>query len=780
MIRPGLNTLVGSPVERTEDRRFLRGEGQYVADVRSDRTVYAAILRSSVAHGRLVAIDARAALALPGVLAVFTAADMPPDLPKIPLRQQVLAEGLPFLQPVIASGVVRYVGEPVAVVVAEDASVAEDAAALIEVEIQSLVAVSDVVQSATDDVVLFPAAGTNRPMTFAARKGDADAAFAVADYTRRERFSVQRHGAMPMETRGLLADWDVATSRLIVHGAAKVPFFNRSLLAWMLGLEVSAVDMLEVDVGGGFGARGEFYPEDFLIPFCAMRLQRAVRWIEDRREHFTAMNHAREMSAEIEIACLRDGTVVGLRGHIDVDLGAYVRTNGFTGPRNAAQFLSGPYHVPNVAIDAAMYMTNKTPAGTYRGPGRFESSFFGERLFDMAAFDLGIDPAEFRRRNLITEAQMPYKLARMQHIDPSAETACDGGAYGIVLDRCLDAFNWKERSQRQGELIDGRRHGYGLGMFIEGGSAGPREGCKISLHADGTVTVAVGSSALGQGLETILGQIASDALELAMDRIRLLHGSTTLVTEGYGSFHSRSTVMGGNAVLVAVAALKDEIRNVAAAQFGCAPEDVRISEGVASWQGRALSFAELGALGVVAERSFSNSKHTYSYGAHAVHVAVDERTGEVAILDYLTVEDVGRIINPATLHGQVIGAVVQGLGSVFLEQIHYDDQGQILTGSFADYLLPTADDFPYIRSISLELRPCPNNPLGAKGAGEGGLIAVGGAVGNAIAAALRPLGVEPNHLPFSPPRLWQMIQDRLESPPAPRGVSTLQPIQTGV
>jgi carbon-monoxide dehydrogenase large subunit len=754
------NTIVGSGVERTEDRRFLCGDGQYVADIKHDGMIYASILRSSIAHGRLVAIRTGAARAIPGVIAVITASDMTSGIPRIPLRQQVLEEGLPFLQPVIADRAVRYVGEPIAVVLAGDQSIAEDAAGLIEVDIDPLAAVSDCARAATGSALLFPEAGTNRPIIFTAEKGDAASAFAKADYTRRETFSVQRHGAMPMETRGLFASWDDRNRRLTVYGAAKVPFFNRSLLARMLDLDVAEVDMIEVDVGGGFGARGEFYPEDFLIPFCSVLLKRPVRWIEDRREHFTAMNHAREMSAEIEIACTRDGKVTGLRGTINVDAGAYIRTNGFTAPRNAAQFLSGPYHVPNISIDAAVFVTNKTPAGTYRGPGRFEGSFFGERLFDMAAHDLGIDPAEFRRLNLVTEAQMPYKLARMRHIDPSAETECDSGAYELVLDRCLKEFNWKERSKRQGELIDGRHHGYGLGLFIEGGAAGPREGAKIELNADGTITVAVGSSALGQGLETVLGQIASDALEAPMDKIRVLHGSTTLVKEGFGSFHSRSTVMGGNAVQMAAEALKDEIRRVAGARFGCDPAEVEVSEGMARHEKLLLSFAELGSLGVSAERSFSNSKHTYSYGAHAVHVAVDVGTGHVEILDYLTVEDVGKIINPATLHGQVLGAVVQGLGSTFLEQIHYDDQGQVLTGSFADYLLPTADDFPMIRSISLALRPCPNNPLGVKGAGEGGLIAVGGAVGNAIAAALRPIGVEPCHLPFSPPRLWQLIEDK--------------------
>jgi carbon-monoxide dehydrogenase large subunit len=753
------NTVVGSAVERTEDRRFLLGRGQYVADLKNDRMVYAAILRSSVAHGRIAAICTDAALSLPGVISVITASDMTAGVPKIPLRQQILDDGLPFLQPVIADGVVRYVGEPVAVVIAEDPSIAEDATALIDLDIDLLDAVANTEAAAAATSLLFPDAGTNRPIVFTAEKGDATSAFEKADYTRRESFSVQRHGAMPMETRGLFADWNERDGHLTVHGAAKVPFFNRRLLAQLLGLEEHAVDMIEVDVGGGFGARGEFYPEDFLIPFSSIFLKRPVRWVEDRREHFTAMNHAREMSAEIEIACMCDGTVTGLRGTVKVDIGAYVRTNGFTAPRNVAQFLSGPYRVPNIAIDAEVFMTNKTPAGTYRGPGRFEGSFFCERLFDMAANDLGIDPGEFRLRNLVSEAEMPFKLARMRHIDPSSETECDGGAYGIVLDRCLTEFRWQERSQRQGEFIDGRYHGYGLGCFIEGGSAGPREGARIALNPDGTVTVAVGSSALGQGLETVLGQIASDALEVPIDRVQLLHGSTTLVKEGFGSFHSRSTVMGGNAIVVAADALKAEIRNVASSKFGCAPADVDVSEGAARHKGAVLSFAELGALGVSAERSFTNTKHTYSYGAHAVHVAVDARTGHVKILDYLTVEDVGRIINPATLHGQVLGSVVQGLGSVFLEQIHYDDQGQILTGSFADYLLPTACDFPFIRSISLELRPCPNNPLGAKGAGEGGLIAVGGAVGNAIAAALRPLGVQPCHLPFSPPRLWQLIQE---------------------
>jgi len=747
------NILVGSPVERVEDERFLRGSGSYVGDLAPPGLLHAAILRSPFAHARLLGTGTERALAMEGVIAVLTASDIGSPVPLIPLRQQAIPEGEAYRQPVIAEGRLRYVGEPVALVIAESAAIAEDALELIELDVEALPAVVDM---ARDAPLLFEAAGSNRPYVFQARKGDADEAFATADYTRRERFGVQRHMALPMETRGLLAEWDIAARRLIVHGAAKVPFYNRSVLAWMLGMEVGAVDMMEVDVGGGFGARGEFYPEDFLIPFAARHLQRPVRWVEDRREHFTAMNHARAMEAEVEIACRTDGTILAVRGTIDVDLGAYVRTNGFTAPRNVAQFLSGPYRIPNIALDAPVHMTNKTPAGTYRGPGRFESSFFCERLIDMAAADLGIDPVEMRMRNLVSEEEMPYPLARMGHVDPTTYTECDSGRYATVLRRCLDLFGWDAKKHLQGRQSGGVYHGIGMGCFIEGGAAGPREGACLTIEEDGSVTVAVGSSALGQGLETILAQIAADALEIPMHRVTVRHGSTTLVKEGFGSFHSRSTVMGGSAVLVTAEALLDELRRAAADRLGCAAEAVTVSAGQILAGGRTLGLRDFAGLAV--ERSFTNKKPTYSYGAHAVHLTADPMTGRVTILDYVTVEDVGRIINPATLHGQVLGSVVQGLGSVFLEQIHYDAEGQILTGSLADYLMPSATDFPVIRSLSLELCPSPNNPLGAKGAGEGGLIAVGGAAANALAAALRDFDVRPNHLPLSPPAVWRMVQ----------------------
>jgi carbon-monoxide dehydrogenase large subunit len=436
-------------------------------------------------------------------------------------------------------------------------------------------------------------------------------------------------------------------------------------------------------------------------------------------------------------------------------MGAYIRTNGATGPRNCAQILAGPYRIPDIHVDSVMVVTNKTPIGTYRAPGRFEADFYRERLIDLAAKDLGIDRVEFRRRNLIADAEMPWQHARM---DPYGGGEYDSGDYATTFERCLREFGWAEKASLQGRLIDGRYHGLGLGCFVEGGASGPRENARLAMEDDGTVSVFVGSSAVGQGLETVFAQIAADALELPMSRIRgVFHGSTGLVTDGVGSHASRSTVMGGSAIVLAAAALKDKLRAAAAQRFGCGPDDVALADGMATQGGRSLAYADFAGLSV--ESVFSSNKRTYAYGTHCAHVAVDPRTGAVQLLDYMAVEDVGRIINPATLHGQVIGSIVQGLGGALLEHIVYDAEGQLLTASLADYLMPTADDFPRIEAIALEEKPSPNNPLGAKGAGEGGVIPTGGVIANAVASALASFGVEPKALPLSPPRVWRLIQD---------------------
>jgi aerobic carbon-monoxide dehydrogenase large subunit len=745
-----LNTFVGSAIPRREDLRFLRGRGTYVDDLAMPGLLHAVIVRSPVARGRVRGIDAWAARALPGVVSVITAAEIG-EVPVIAIRAEHLkiAGCAAFLQPVIASAEVRYVGEPLAVVIAESAALAEDGADRVVPDIETLPAVMGRAALEGSPYVVEPF-GSNEMGRLRAVKGDAAGAFAAAPYTRREKFRIERHSAVMMEPRGLLAHWDEAADQLKVFGACKTPFMNRRALARQMNLPENRIVMVENDVGGGFGVRGEFYPEDFLIPFAARRLGRPVKWVEDRREHFLASNHARGLEAEWEIACATDGTILALRGTIFADQGAYMRTNGATAARNAAQVGAGPYRIANIDIESILYATNTTPIGTYRGPGRFEGDFFRERLIDMAAKDLRLDRIAMRRKNLVRASEMPWRHADME---PYGGGEYDSGDYAETLDRCLAAFGWDEKTKLEGRTIDGRRHGIAAGCYIEGGASGPFETARIVMEDDGAIAVQVGSSSVGQGIETIFAQIAADALEVPMSRVReVRHGTTSYVSDGVGSHASRSTVMGGSAILLAAASFRDKILAAAAARLGVPAAELRLGDGAVEGGGKALPFAALA--GVAAEATFRNERRTYAYGAHAAHVAVDPRTGAVEVLAYEAVEDVGRIINPLTLHGQAVGAIVQGLGGALLEKMVYDDAGQLLNASFADYLLPSMDFVPPIRAETLENHPSPTNPLGAKGAGEGGVVPVGGVIANAVASAL---GVEPTALPLSPQEVWRLV-----------------------
>ena len=753
-----VNTYIGSPVERVEDQRFLTGTGEYVGDMVREGQWCAVFLRSPLGHGLIKRIDTSAALALPGVRAVITGADMDGDVPTIPFRRPNPTIG-PYAQPIIARGKVRYFGEPVAVVLAVTQEVAEDALALIEVDYEQLPAAVDRATAMADKILLFETQKSNVASVFEAKKGSTDEAFAKADLIVRDRFYTQRQTAAPMETRGLLAEWDAKNGRLTVSGAAKLPFFNRKTMADMMKLPETAVDYIEVDVGGGFGARGEFYPEDYLVAYAARRFDRPIKWVEDRREHFSAIGHSRETEADVQLAFSRDGTLLGLRGSIFVNIGAYVRPNGMTPVRNAAQFMSGPYRVPNISLEAHGFVSNKTPAGTYRGPGRYEGCFFMERLMEMAADQLGMDRLALRRKNLLTNEEMPYPLAPVLPSDGRAETNCDSGDYRVTFDRCLEEFGWAKKAALDGKFVDGRYHGIGVGCFIEGGASGPSEAARFDVEPDGTVSLYIGSSSIGQGVETVMLQIAADALELPMERLRIFHGSTNLLKEGWGSYGSRATVMGGNAVLIAAENLIERFRTVAAARLGLEPAEVTVRDGVAhAADGRSVPLAEVASAGISSEGKFNNWKPTYTYGTGCVHVAVDVGTGHVQVIDYTVVDDVGRVINPLTLHGQVMGAAVQGFGSVFSEELAYDEHGTLLVGSLADYVLPLATDYPHVHCVSTGDYPSPTNPLGAKGAGEGGIIPVGGAVANAVASALRSFGVKPNILPLSPNRVWDLVQ----------------------
>jgi aerobic carbon-monoxide dehydrogenase large subunit len=739
---------IGQAMARVEDERLVQGQGRFADDLRRDDMLHAVVVRSPIAHGRLRGIDRAKAAKLPGVRLVLTAADVAGAsngaVPKIPMRQDKKVSVEPYTQPVIALDQVRYVGEPVAVVLAETPAQAQDGADAVELDIETLPAVTD-------------AAAGQCAVTVTAVRGDAGAAFANAPYTRKETMRTHRHTAMPLETRGLLAEWDPAGTRLRLSGAAKVPFMNRGILAKLFAMSEADIELVEGDTGGSFGVRGEFYPEDYLIPFAARASRRPVKWIETRGEHFMATNHSREAGCELEIACSRDGTVLALRGRGHTDVGAYVRTNGTTPAVNMAQVAPGPYRIPDVRMEVSVVLTHKTPSGTYRAPGRFETDFFRERLFDLAADDLGIDRAEFRRRNLVSRGEMPYALPECEPI--GGKTACDSGDYASTLARCLEEFGWREKLKVNGRRVDGRCHGIAVGCYIEGGGSGPLEGARLVVESDGRISVYTGASANGQGLATVFTQIAADALGVPVARIRgVFHGTTSYVKEGRGSFGSRGTVMGGSAIVTVAKQLLERIRAEAARRLRCGADELRIVDGerVVARDGRAIALGEME--GLSAEGTFTNNQRTYSYGAHAAHLAVDPATGCVEILDYVAVEDVGRIVNPATLHGQTYGAVVQGLSGVLHEGLVYDADGQLLTGSFLDYSLPVAADFPHIRVFALEEQPSPLNPLGVKGAGEGGIIPVGGVVANALAAALGPLGVQPRELPLTPSRVWEMIR----------------------
>jgi carbon-monoxide dehydrogenase large subunit len=760
--------FIGRPIPRQEDRRFLTGTARFVDDLRFDGTLYATVARSPHAHARILGIDASAVLAMPDVVGVITAADFA-DLPaEIPIRLAPLAGFERFLQRPLAADRARFVGDPVAVIVARSRYAAEDALDLLQVEYEPLPPVVDVHAGLAGASLLFPEAGTNLASHYTSGYGDADAAFAEADLVVERRMYAHRHAAVTLETRGLLAVQD-PDGILRVWGATKVTQFNRRALAKMLGRPEHSMDLVEVDVGGSFGARGEFYPEDFLIPFAALRFGAPVKWSEDRREHLLTTNHSREMEVDLALALRRDGTILGLRGHIRADMGAYVRTNGGVVPAKAGQFLPGPYRIPSVALEIEAVLTNKTPVGTLRGPGRYEANFFRERLLDIAAQELGIDAAEIRMRNLIRPTDMPYSIGNLVPYEPPSEY--DNGDYPAALRCALDAIGYKDLAAKSGSVDEqGRRHGVGIGAFAESSGAGPSETARVTLRAGGAIEVASGVSTSGQGHETVLAQICADEFggAVPVEAITILHGTSSLVEGGFGTYHSRAVVVGGSAIKLAAAALRGKLLVVAAAKLQLRPEDLELREGGVCRRGGAVPLADMAELATWAEEAgaadatetFKVTKRTYTYGAHVAHVAVDPETGQVEVLRYVAVEDIGRAINPLMVHGQAIGSAVQGIGATFLDEFVYDADGQLLTGSFADYLLATATCFPNIEAITLEDSPSKLNPLGAKGAGEGGIVACGAALANAVAQAIAPLGAaEVLALPLGPDRVMRLLPE---------------------
>ena len=767
--------FVGRSLPRLEDPPLVTGQGRFAADISFARQLHMRVVRSAHAHGRIVAIDTRAARAAEGVVAVWTAGDVV-DIPPIDFRLTRI-EGLdPYRQPILAGDRVRYVGEPVAVVFAADPYAAEDAADLVTVTIEALPQLLEADAAPAE----FDAGHTTDVTSVRKGYGDVAAAFSAAHAIVALELKIGRHSGVPMETRGAIARYDEGRDVLELHGVAKVPHWNRDSLARMLGRATSSMHLYEGHTGGGFGVRGELYPEDVLTCLGALRLSRPVKWIEDRREHLIAANHSRQQHYRVRVAVDEAGHLLAIDGEFFHDQGAYVRTHAATVPDLAATMLLGPYRVAAYRMTGHIRLTNKTPCGTYRAPGRFESTFVRERLMDAVAARLKIDPIEIRRRNLIAAAEMPF--ARPLDTLGTAMTY-DSGDYAGLLDKALAAIDWQKlnedlrRRRASGEAV-----GAGLAMFVEKSGLGPYDCVRATIDTSGEVEIVTGATSVGQGMETVLAQICADALGIDYRRVRVVHGQTDRIAFGMGTFASRVTVMTGEATRVAAVKLRAMAIAAAANLLQSAPEALDVIDGnVVSKKagGPSVTLGEVARAlapgskllddatpGLIAEGWFESQHMNYPYGIHFAVVRVDRETGAIAVERYFVAYDIGKAVNPMLVHGQITGGVAQGLGGALFEEFLYDAQGEPLCVNFADYLMPTAREIPPVEVLITEDAPSPLNPLGLKGAGEGGANAVGAAIAAAIDDAIAMPGAV-TQLPVSPQRLRAILRSGAMRSPRP-------------
>ena len=758
--------FIGRSVPRLEDGPLVRGHGCFAADMSFPDQLHMRVVRSHRAHGLIRAIDVSAAAGFPGVKAVWTAADVS-DIPPIDVRLTQI-EGLePYRQPVLAGSRVRYVGEPVAAIFADDPYLAEDAADAVELQIDEL----PVLLSADAPPAEFEPGRSTEPMTIRKSYGDVDEAFRAAAAIVELDLTIGRHSGVPMETRGAVARFDKSRDVLELYGAAKVPHWNRDAVARMLNRAPSSVHFIEGHVGGGFGVRGELYPEDVLVCCAALRLGRPIKWIEDRREHMMATNHSRQQHHRVRAAVDADGGVLCIDDEFFHDQGAYVRTHGVTVPDLAAAMLPGPYRVPSYRAIGRVRLTNKTPCGTYRAPGRFESTFVRERLMDAVAERLGLSKVEVRRRNLISKENFPYKRA----LDTlGTHVIFDSGDYAGLLDKALAAVGWESlrsditRRRMVGELV-----GAGLGMYVEKSGLGPFDGVNVTVDTSGAVEIVTGAASLGQGLETVVAQICADVLGIDYAGVRVIHGRTDRIDFGLGAFASRATVMTGEATRQAAAAVRAKALDMAAELLQTEATNLTVDNGVVvprdAINGPSIALSEIArhllpgsrtrglrAPGLSADGWFFTEHMNYPYGVHIAVVQVDPETGAVTVERYVIAYDIGRAVNPMLVQGQLVGGFAQGLGGTLFEEFAYDEHGEPLSVTFADYLMPTAREIPDVGVLLSEDAPSPLNPLGLKGAGEGGTNAVGATIASAIDEAIGIPGAV-SQLPITPQRLRDIL-----------------------
>ena len=770
------HAYVGRSLKRREDRRLLTGGGQFVADLVLPRMLHAVVVRSPLAHARIRSVDLSRARAAPGVAAALNGADLLQLLPPVPEGQIALPpkwmsviqhKFLNPQEPLLAHDKARHVGEALAIIVAETRDEAEDAAELVTLDLEELPAVVD------PEAALRPGSalvhdrfGTNLIGEFSVGRGDAAAALARAPHRLSRRFYHHRYAAVPMECRGVLGAYDRRTDSVTIWSSTQVVHWVRREAAALLGIPEARVRCIAPDVGGGFGGKGHVYPEDMLVTFLARRLNRPVRWIEGRSEHLMSATHSRDQLHEVEVGFDDDGRILAMRDSYLVDCGAW-NPIGSGVAYNTAVHLTGPYRIDNFAATGRIAVTNKVPNAPYRGAGRPEACFAMERTIDLVARQLGLEPAEVRRRNMIPAEAMPYAVG-MPYRD-GEPIVYDSGDYPAALDMALAAIGGVEAFRRRQAAArgDGRYLGLGIGCYIEGTGVGPFESAFVRIDPSGKIFVAGGAAPQGQGMETIFAQVAADLWSVAPDDVVVTLADTAAIAIGFGTMASRSTVTQSAAMYHASERLRQKVFAIAAQILECAPADLELREGgvgVVGVPGRMLSLARIAKAAIpgwTSERPpgvdagleetyyWQPQTVTWSYAVHAAVVEVDRETGRVRIDDYAVAHDCGNVVNPMLVEGQIMGGAVQGLGGILCEAIDYDENGQLRSGSLMDYALPIAAEMPSIKIRHLH-SPSPLNPLGVKGVGEGGAVAPPAAIANAVCDALAPFAIELNATPLRP------------------------------
>jgi len=779
MSAPG--RVFGQPLKRLEDPDLLRGRARFVDDLHLPLMLHAAFVRSPLAHAAIRSIDASAARAMAGVHAVYTAADLRPHL-----SVERLAVGLPSPsyrqvadRPVLANDEVVHVGEPVALVIADNRYLAEDAAALVEVDYDPLPVVVDPREALRPDAPrAHRAAPHNLLAEFDMAYGDVDAAFGGDARVFRESLWQHRGGGHSIECRGNVAHWSPAEDRLTLWSSTQMPHVAMRLLCDLLGRDENGVRVITPEVGGGFGPKLVFYPEDVAVCVASMCLERPVKWIEDRREHFVATTQERDQFWDVSIAVDADGRIRGVRGALVHDHGAYT-ARGVNLPYESAQTVTLPYVIPAYRMDVRLALTNKVPVSPVRGAGQPQGVFVMERLLDRAADGLGLDRAEIRRRNLVPGEAMPY--TKPLKTRGGMQVVLDSGDYPRAMAAALDRIGWDDVAARDAaSRRDGRLHGVGLANFVKGTGRGPFEPVTVRVGTSGRVHVYTGAAAMGQGTRTMLAQVVGEALGCDLAAITVTAGDTGPIAMGMGGFNSRQAVMAGSSAHLAAAAVRRKALDIASHMLEVAADDLEVVGTDVRVKGlpdlkvplAKLAAAVAGTAGFRIPGSITPgleaTEHpviddmTYASGTAAVEVAVDVETGDVEVVRFVVVHDCGRVINPLLVDGQIIGGAAHGIGNALLEWMKFDDEGQPVTTNLGEYLLPGAPDVPRIDTVHHE-SPTPLNPLGVKGVGECGVVPTAAAIASAIEDALSPFGVRIAEAPLTPARIVALVREARRS-----------------